>query len=103
MALVRDTTVMRDDALSCDALARALAALGAFGGATTGVALSSLWHGLRFTPRRLARALLLGAAGGAAAMALQTYLFEPNCSRANRRHRNEPVGAVQRLVDRVLT
>ena len=91
--------MMRDDALGCDALARTLTGVGAAGGAGSGLAVGSMYYGMRFPPRRMGRCLLLGAATGATIAALHTYLNEPNCSRANRQHRGEPIGAVQRAVD----
>ena len=99
MALRRERTVMRDGALGCDELASTMAALGGFGGITTGLAVGSLHYGDRYTPRRMVRSALLGTVAGVVAFALYTHLWEPNCSRANRAHRGEPVGAVQRAVD----
>ena len=99
MALRHERTRMRDDALGCDALARALAGLGAFGGAATGMAVGSMHYGMRFTPRRMGRSFLLGAAAGSAGFALWTHLMEPNCSRTNRQLRGEPISVVQRVVD----
>jgi len=93
---------MRDDALGCDELTRTLAGLGAAGGLFTGLALGSLYHGLHYTPRRMGRSALLGAALGSAGFALYTHLWEPNCSRDNRRHRGERVSVVQEAVDWLL-